>query len=248
MSNLNISQKRKLEKLLEMEGGYVLDFSNASFKRLIFDAIKIDIYNEKYSDYGDSKAKRLRCFWHKESNLLVANLLECLLEYYSDEGKINEETLSLYQSCKKIVEELKENNNDIEILNKIDDDNFELLLQSIEHSIRIGEPVLALDRLHTYMIRYIKKICKKHEIICSDTEPLNSCFGKYIKFLNNNKLIESEMSKVILKNGISIMDKFNYVRNNKSFAHDNDVLNNNESMFIYRTIVNIINFIDIIEK
>ena len=46
------------------------------------------------------------------------------------------------------------------------------------------------------------------------------------------------MSKVILKTGISILDKFNYLRNNKSYAHDNYVLNNDESMFIYNTIVN----------
>lgn len=56
------------------------------------------------------------------------------------------------------------------------------------------------------------------------------------------------MSKVVKKIGISILDKFNYVRNNKSYAHDNDVLNNDESMFIYKTIVNIVEFINRIES
>lgn len=108
--------------------------------------------------------------------------------------------------------------------------------------------MLALDRLHTYMVKYVRKLCDKHYIEYEKEEPLHCCYGKYVKQVVKEGRVESEMSKVILKTGISILDKFNYVRNNKSYAHDNDVLNNDESMFIYKTIVNIVEFINLIES
>ena len=42
--------------------------------------------------------------------------------------------------------------------------------------------------------------------------------------------------------------KFNEIRNNKSYAHDNDILNRAESLLIYRNIVAIYEFIKTIEK
>ncbi|WP_291627680.1 hypothetical protein [Clostridium sp.] len=42
-------------------------------------------------------------------------------------------------------------------------------------------PVLALDRLHTYIMRYIRKLCLKHGIEYSNNESLSICYGKYIK-------------------------------------------------------------------
>jgi len=41
------------------------------------------------------------------------------------------------------------------------------------------------------------------------------------------------MTERILKSSISILDAFNDVRNNKSLAHDNPVLNRNESLLIF---------------
>jgi hypothetical protein len=53
---------------------------------------------------------------------------------------------------------------------------------------------------------------------------------------------------LIVKSNISILEKFNYIRNNKSLAHDNDLLNSNESTFIINNIINLLHFIERIEN
>lgn len=253
MASLSILNKNKLEKLFDMKGGYVLDFSNSSFQRHIKDVVNIDIYDDKYLDNGDSKANRLRTFWDKESNKVVARLLNSLLEYYkyiymSDNKEIRER-INLFNECEKIIEELEENTQEIMVnLDTISDDNFEVLSSAIRECIDRGQAILAVDRLHTYMVRYIRKLCDLNSIEYNKSEPLNSCYGKYTKYLINNGIIESDMTKTILRNWISIMDKFNDVRNNKSFAHDNEVLNNNESILICKNIISIIDFINNIER
>ncbi|WP_081728076.1 abortive infection family protein [Alkalihalobacillus hemicellulosilyticus] len=44
------------------------------------------------------------------------------------------------------------------------------------------------------------------------------------------------MTRRILKTSISLLDAFNPVRNDKSFAHDNPLLNYDESMLIFKNI------------
>lgn len=250
MADISSIEKMKLEKLLQMNGGYVLDFSNDSFQRFIYENSGIDIYNDRYLEFGNSKANRLRCFWKKESNQTVSKILLSLLEYGTFRGFTEgEESSKLLGECEKIAVNMsKLKGNEIDNLNIIDDDNFKVLSLAIRESILKGQAVLALDRLHTYMVRYVRKLCDKHNIEYINSEPLNSCYGKYVKKIISEGLIESEMTKTILKTGVSFLDKFNYVRNNKSYAHDNEVLNNEESMFIYKSIVNIIDFIESIEQ
>ena len=90
-------------------------------------------------------------------------------------------------------------------------------------------------------------ICKKHKIEFKKEESLNSIFGKYVKYLSSQKLLESEMSEKILKYSINILDAFNDVRNNKSLAHDNPILNYDESLLILNNISTAIRFIEKIE-
>lgn len=111
MSNLNYISQRKLEKILEMEGGYVLDFSNRTFREFIFECSNIDIYTDKYSDIGTSKGKRLRSFWKKESNIIVGKLNLKLLEYWKENKsfqdiKITNKELELYNECIEISNKL----------------------------------------------------------------------------------------------------------------------------------------------
>ncbi len=80
MANLSMVDKRLLEDLFGMGGGYVLDFSNHTFAEF-FNQYSINIYHDKYAFIGDSKAKRLRGFWQVEANSLVGKVLNNLLEY-----------------------------------------------------------------------------------------------------------------------------------------------------------------------
>jgi hypothetical protein len=79
VADLDNGTKRKLELLLGMSGGYVLDFSNASFAEFVQTAIGIDPY-EKYAPA--SKAKLLRRIWQEEPLPTVAKLNLDLLEHW----------------------------------------------------------------------------------------------------------------------------------------------------------------------
>lgn len=62
MSSLKTTDKKILEKLFKMEGGYVLSFSDKSMERFFKDDFGISVYDAKYDlDFpSKSKANRLR--------------------------------------------------------------------------------------------------------------------------------------------------------------------------------------------
>lgn len=81
MAQLSIVERRKLETLLEMGGGYVLDFSNRTFEEFVADSVELGIYEEKYEYGSGSKANRLRGFFKVENDQIVAKLIRDLIDY-----------------------------------------------------------------------------------------------------------------------------------------------------------------------
>lgn len=256
MAELLRIQKLKLEKLLEMEGGYVLDFSNRTFSDFIFECLEIDIYSDNYIDNGESKANRLRTFWIKESNYEVGRLIKKLIEYWKETklmsySQISQQEEFLYKECIEIADKLLENIlvGEIDVIRENSEDkDFNLLAKSIKESIQKNEPEVALDRLHTYLIKFIRKLCENHLIEIKKEESLNAIFGKYVKFITANEKIESLMTERILKYSIYVIEAFNDIRNNKSLAHDNPILNYSESVLIFNNVTNSIKFIESIEN
>lgn len=256
MSNLSSLEKLKLEKFFEMGGGYVLDFSNRTFQEFIKENSGVDIYDQKYDYESGSKANRLRALWTKEPNQVVGKLICDLLDYWKAQKQIKDQDITpaeqnLYNECFKIAERLKQEST-VESIDAIqpyiDDKDFSLLAKSIRESIEKNEPESALDRLHTYVVKYIRRLCDKHKINYEKGTPLNGLFGGYVKYLAKNKIINSEMTERILNSSISILESFNKVRNDQSFAHDNPILNYNESILIFNNIASSIKFIETIEK
>ena len=80
MSRLSWPNKVFLEAVLDMGGGYVLDFSNTSFAGF-FRALGIDIYDEEKYPGGASKADRLRALWRSGSDAEVSSSLIALANY-----------------------------------------------------------------------------------------------------------------------------------------------------------------------
>jgi len=91
-------------------------------------------------------------------------------------------------------------------------------------------------------------LCDNHQVSYNKETPLHSLFGGYVKKLIKDGLVESTMTERILKSSISVLEAFNGVRNNQSFAHDNEILNYNESILIFNNVSNIIRFLETIEK
>lgn len=101
MSGLTDTEKRYLEKILGMESGYVLDFSDATFGEF-FNKFRVDIHGAKYQTCGTSKAKKLRSFWEQEADSLVGRVLDELLESYEascDLGDMEKDASLLEKSC-----------------------------------------------------------------------------------------------------------------------------------------------------
>lgn len=256
MSDLTAIEKSKLEKILKMDTGYVLDFSDYSFQDFVLSKTHLDIRSEKYNFRSGSKANRLRSFWDQESNYVVGNLISELLKSWKDSKLIKAQEISateqeLHDECVKISTRLK-SDSIVEDLDAIqannNDKDFNQLAKLIRESIEKNEPEAALDRLHTFVVKYIRELCNKHQIAFTDSESLNAVFGKYVRHLVEGKLIQSSMAEKILKFSIQIIEAFNDVRNNKSFAHDNKLLNYHESVLIFNNISSSIKFIDTIEE
>jgi hypothetical protein len=250
MSNLTAIEKRKLEKALGMSSGYVLNFSNRTFAEFITDSTGIDIFNSKY-DYGSgSKANRLRAFWNVEGNYVAGKLLGDIFEAWGELVGYGSPPQPP-EDCLKIVRRLKESAPvpDIEaVLPNASEQGFESLAKSVRETIDRNEPEKGLDRLHTFLVKYFRVLCSKHGITTEREKPLHSLVGEYIKALRGEGLIESEMTERILKSTISIMEAFNKVRNDQSYAHDNKVLSYNESLLIFGHVTSSIRFIESIEK
>ena len=81
MSSLSDIDKRYLESILDMGGGYVLDYTDGTFGEF-FRRHRVNIHGTKYRTYGTSKAKKLRSFWEQEPDALVGRVLSEMLDSY----------------------------------------------------------------------------------------------------------------------------------------------------------------------
>ena len=88
MSSLTDIEKRYFEKLLGMQSGYVLDYSDATFGEF-FNRHRVNIHSQKYQTYGTSKAKKMRAFWEQEPDFLVGKVLGEMLDTYKTDCSLN---------------------------------------------------------------------------------------------------------------------------------------------------------------
>lgn len=249
MSNLTANDRRKLEQLFGMGSGYVMGFSNRTF-RGFFGEYNVDIYDDRYNIRGDSKANRLRAFWDLNSNYMVARITGELISYGQEEDCFTYAPEKLINECLEIVRLLRSDiESDLDVLASLSEGpDFEILVQHVREAIEKGQPEGGLDRLHMFATKYVRSLCHRHGIAVDRQKPLQSLFGEYVKFLVRENRLESKMARTILKSSISVLDTFNEVRNDRSLAHDNPVLNHEESLLIFTHVVATIRFVKYIEE
>lgn len=116
------------------------------------------------------------------------------------------------------------------------EESFDTLTSDIHDAVRKNEPTLVLDRLHTYSVRYIRKLCRLHSIPISDNRgknyALHSLIGMLGKYYCENVSFQSDFVDKTLKMSISAFERFNAIRNENSYAHDNEVLNKVEATYV----------------
>lgn len=81
MTGIRLIDQQIIDKIFEMESGYVLDFTDRSMAQFFADDLNIDIYDSRYAEDGTSKAKRLRCFFRKVDVPIAVRVLHTLWEY-----------------------------------------------------------------------------------------------------------------------------------------------------------------------
>jgi len=111
MAALKSTDLLKLEKLFGMSGGYVLDFSNAKFKQFMDIYSGVDIYNDKYALYGESKGKRLKAFWEIESDETVGKSISYMVDHWRtmnmfSGSEVTSSQEELAQECNNIANRL----------------------------------------------------------------------------------------------------------------------------------------------
>lgn len=111
VSSLSSNDKLKLEKLFEMSGGYVLDFSDRTLREFVIENTGKDIDDNKYLQDGTSKAKRFRIFWNIESDATIGKLLFAMFDRIETSNLLNHVPESadqklLVSACRKIAERL----------------------------------------------------------------------------------------------------------------------------------------------
>ena len=230
-----------------MQSGYVLNFSDRTFSDFVMDATGKRIFDSAYQHASGSKANRLRAFWSNEPDHVVAQLLGALLEYAKESGPESPQVVS----CAKIVDRLRRSAH-VQDLSALEPNavgrEFEALADSIKESIQGNKPEVGLDRLHTFVVKYVRVLCERQGIETGPEKPLHSLFGEYLKSLKKRGMVESEMTKRILKSTISLLEAFNDVRNNRSLAHDNPLLGYQEALLIFNNVASAIRFLSAIEQ
>jgi len=185
----------------------------------------------------------LRTFWKVGENRVVGRVIEGLIEYGIDEQlwKSSPPALveSLIKDCKRISQRLLRD----QIIAELDElaevtneRNFELLAEEVRAAIEKRRPEVGLDRLHTYLIKFVRMGCGLYGISFTRNEAIHCIVGKYIKVLRGGGCFESGMAESILSSTISVFDKFNDVRNNRSLASE-------ESLLIFNYVTATIRFI-----
>jgi len=245
MKNLSFKNKAILEKYLEMGSGYVLDFSDRTIGLFVGDSIGIDIHDDKYRSNGTSKANKLRTLLQIESESVCKKLLLDLCEYAQSKENTKKPEID-EQAFRSMIATIEGDEfvGEIQETLKETEGNIGLLAEDIKRLIREGRPELALDRLHTYLVKILRSACDKNGIETDKDKPLHSLWAELVKAMRVKGKISSDVADVIVKSNISILERFNFVRNQQSAAHDNPLLGTEESLFIVRNIVSLIRFLN----
>lgn len=268
MADLTAYEKEILDNLFNMKSNNVLDMDKEEFLHFIEKYIDIDL--DEYEEYQvENSADLFRKMCEIESNYIIAMTLKYLLEwylehkYYNDDDYNEEEykyngndksdyfykKIHKYSECKRVESNLMFK--DFYKIPKSQNDELNKLITDIWESLGRDIPQFIIDRLHTFTTGFLREICITHDIDIRDDKgnkyPITSLIGSIAKFYVKEKCFESEFSVVAIKSSISIFEKFNDLRNNKSYAHDNKVLNNFETEYMAKSIINTLQLIKTIE-
>lgn len=250
MSDLTAKERRALEAFLGMSSGYVLNFSDRTYARFFTEEVDRNIDDPRFRIQSGSKAWRMRAFWDQEDNWVVTKCLAALLNLARDEdwpAVSDEKLVTGYQAVLSRISAGQPVADLAAIAGEPDDRDFDAVAKAAREAIEKNQPEAGLDRLHTFVVKFFRKLCDDHDLKLGRNVPLNGLVGAYVKLLREKGKIGSDMAERILKSSIAHFEAFNHVRNNHSMAHDNTILGYDEALLIYSHVASTVRFIKALE-
>ncbi len=244
MAKINFIEKQKLEKILNMDQGYVLDFSNRTFQEFIKDCLDIDIY-KNYPNL--SKAKILRAILENEKDIYVGKLINQLLKYKKEFHTIADNEKEDFIFCIDLSNRLlgkvgvSEKKVTVETNKSIDFDEIKRKLYSVTLIEKPNERGFEFEKFLNYFFEQFRLNPRPSYKIIG--EQIDGSFS----FNNCTYLVEAKWKKEII--GIDdlrifsdkIISKSTFTRGLFiSFSNFNDYIfqryNNNHARFILMTV------------
>lgn len=243
--------RRVIEELLGLSNGYVMDLTNREFTDLIRDELGLDCDDLKFNSRGGSKANRLRDILDYVEPDQAARLLIALWDHREHRGWtpgdiVESRPREVQARFMAVVERLEQRAavSPTDALTRFAENaTLDELIEAIQRDVLANRHAAALDRLHTYCMKRFMHLLEDEGIECTREDPLQSRVGKYIRTLTQGRDLRP-MTQQILKNAMGILQQFNDVRNNRSFAHDNEIVDADEARLIFDTVIAILRFVE----
>jgi len=242
-----------VDAALIMHQGYVLDFSDASFDDFVRRKFGIDASAPAYTVDGTSKAKRLRALLRTLVPGAQAEVLRAFWEYRQQrrgmvqsiklEPQVTTDFLAMLSRLEASSPPI--GSDPLEAFS--DEPTLLTLIEAIQREIQANAPHAALDRLHTYTVKKFTDLLEREGETAGEKETVQSRASRYISKLRQKGEI-GEYSAKIAKAAVQVMEQFNYVRNNQSFAHDNTILGVAEGRYVFETVISLLRFIKTLDK
>lgn len=242
-----------VDQALNMQQGYVLDFSDATFNDFVKRKFGIDATAPAYTVDGTSKAKRLRALLRSLVPGAQAEVLRAFWAYRNESRGLHHsikleprvEAGFLDMIAKLESDALPIGTDPLEAFS--DDPTLLALIEAIQREIQANAPHVALDRLHTYTVKKFTDLLEREGETAGEKETVQSRASRYISKLHQRGEI-GEYSAKIAKSAVQVMEQFNHVRNNQSLAHDNSILSVAEGRYVFETVISLLRFIKTLDE
>ena len=240
-----------IDRVFESDGGYVLDFTNATFGAFFAEEVGVNINADEFHADGSSKGRRLRCFLRTADARTVVKALRDLLAYRTELHEFTNPVYTLEQvrsfgKVQKIIERLEQASPSTDGIDRFSaDETLDELVASIERDINADKPQVALDRLHTYCMKKFAHLLRVNGLESVAGETLNARAGRYFNPLRRRGV--RPITDKIMKTTVEAFELFNAVRNNESLAHDNVLIEPAEARYIFEAVTNLLRFVKSVE-
>lgn len=240
-----------VDEAFGMDEGYVLDFSDRTFNDFVKRSFGVDPTAPTYTAEGTSKAKRLRAFLRA---LVPGGQAEVLKTFWAYRGQSPTRFPALEPRVEtaflEMVARLEGGSQpiDLGVVEKFNgDEALSELVDAIEREIQANSRHTALDRLHTYTMKKFADLLRADGVEVGAKDSLHGRAGRYINGLRRAGQI-GEVSEKIAKSATQIFGQFNDVRNNRSLAHDNQLLGRAEGRYVFETVLSLLRFIRALDE